>query len=142
MISCKQGERESARAFRSRIKTAALRAGGVFTDKALANVFMDGLQPRVAAMVNSVRKPDMTISQLQNLATDMWGAVGTESTGARAPATSGPSACRKTADSKRREANFVGHGVDDDSEDDIGLPPAVSYDSHASPHREVMYVHP
>ncbi len=84
----------------------------------------------------------MTISQMQNLGTDMGGAVGTESTGAHAPATSGLSAGRKTADSKRCEANFVGHGVDDDSEDDIGLPPGVSHASHASPRREVMYVHP
>ncbi len=76
VTSCKQGERESAREFGNRIKTAALRAGSVFTDKALANVFMDGLLPRVAAMVNSVRKPDMTMSHLQNLGTDMGGAVG------------------------------------------------------------------
>ena len=41
VTSCKQGERESAREFFSRIKTATLRAGSVFTGKALANVFMD-----------------------------------------------------------------------------------------------------
>ena len=65
LVTQTQGEAETEQYFASRIKSAANREGDVFTDKALVNVYLDGLNGGVSYLLMDSRTPSTSFADLE-----------------------------------------------------------------------------
>ena len=65
VVTMTQQPNETERGFAQRLASAASRAGGVFSDKALSNVYLDGLKPEVSGMIAELRHKNTSCSDLR-----------------------------------------------------------------------------
>ena len=75
VVTLSQDAQEDEQAFALRLRSAANRTGNVFSDKALCNVFLDGLSPAVSAMVTELKDQQTNLTDLQALASNMGRAL-------------------------------------------------------------------
>ena len=76
VVTLTQGEAETEQEFASRIRTAANRAGDVFTDKALVNVYLDGLNAGVSCLLMDSKTPSTSFADLEARAINAGRALG------------------------------------------------------------------
>ena len=136
VTSIRQNSDENEQTYGQRLRRAAVRTGGVFTDKQLKNLFVDGLLPAVRPLMTELASPQMTLTALQGLAVNV-GETVRPSTQSVAKGTGGLSAGKafpraKPATRKTKTVSIVDEQADEHDDDDGGY--YVSGEDH--------YLHP